>query len=232
MKNPLVSIVIRSKNEERTIGKLFEKLKEQTYTNTEVILVDNESIDKTVEVAKKHKVNKIISVKNSEFFHPHSTNIGIKQARGEYVVLTNGHCFPMSDTWIEDGLKSFTDLQVAGIDGHYFSGSNATTWQKDQEKLWKEVKQERLEGEHISTTNAMIRNSLWQEYRFDESLPECEDYDWSQEMRSRGYKIVKDPRFNVIHDHPLTESQWEGRVKVWDKLCAMIDKRKRPFKQN
>ena len=47
-----VSIIIRSKNEEKWIGLCLSMIYKQTYQNFEVILVDNNSTDKTIQKAK------------------------------------------------------------------------------------------------------------------------------------------------------------------------------------
>ena len=51
MTQPLVSIVITTKNEEHNIENCLLSIKEQTYSNIEIILVDNNSNDKTIEIA-------------------------------------------------------------------------------------------------------------------------------------------------------------------------------------
>lgn len=57
MKNILpISIVIPAKNEEVSIGKLFEDLKKQTYQPTEIILADARSTDRTREIAREYEV--------------------------------------------------------------------------------------------------------------------------------------------------------------------------------
>ncbi len=229
MKEPKVSVVIRTKNEEKIIGKLLAKLKKQTFKDFEIIVVDNASTDKTIEIAKKYKVDKIINIEDKDFSHPYSTNLGAKNAKGDFIVFTSGHCIPMTDTWIEDGLRNFEDPKIAGIDGHYLAGETATPWQKTADKVYEPFTKRRIEGQHVSTTNCIIRRDLWEKYPFDESLEECEDYDWSSEMKSLGYKIVKDPKFNVYHLHPLTLKQDLERKAKWKRLCDMIDKRKRPY---
>ena len=64
MKSKKVSIIIRTKNEERWIGRCLESIFKQNYKNFEVIIVDNESTDKTLEklnfISKKHKSIKIL----------------------------------------------------------------------------------------------------------------------------------------------------------------------------
>ncbi len=67
-----------------------------------------------------------------------------------------------------------------------------------------------MKSSWISTINCVIRKSRWEEYPFDENLPNLiqetrkyggEDYDWTLEMLSRGYKVILDPDFSVIHAH-------------------------------
>lgn len=52
-KNPTVSIIIRTKNEEKYLGQVLEMIKRQTYRDFAIIIVDNCSSDKTLEIAKK-----------------------------------------------------------------------------------------------------------------------------------------------------------------------------------
>lgn len=56
MKNEesLVSVVITTKNEEKNIGNCLESIKEQTYKNTEIIVVDNHSDDSTKDIARNY----------------------------------------------------------------------------------------------------------------------------------------------------------------------------------
>lgn len=83
----------------------------------------------------------------------------------------------------------------------------------------------------MTNTNALIRKGLWEQYPFDEKLPECEDYDWASEMLARGYNVVKDPKFSVFHSHFLLgKPGYFARKPRWKKLCALIEKRKRPRK--
>ena len=50
----LVSVIIPMYNSESNIELLIKNLKEQTYSNFEVILIDDFSSDKTVEICKKN----------------------------------------------------------------------------------------------------------------------------------------------------------------------------------
>ena len=54
MKKPLISIVIPTKNSEKTLEKCLESIKEQTYQNYELIIVDAFSSDRTMEIASNY----------------------------------------------------------------------------------------------------------------------------------------------------------------------------------
>jgi len=54
MTNPLVSIVITTKNEEKNIENCLKSIVNQTYKNIEIIVVDNNSSDSTKEISLKY----------------------------------------------------------------------------------------------------------------------------------------------------------------------------------
>ena len=84
MTNPLVSIVITTKNEANNIENCLTSIIEQTYPNIEVIVVDNNSTDKTFEIALKF-TNKVFN-KGPE--RSTQRNYGMsKVASGKYVMF-------------------------------------------------------------------------------------------------------------------------------------------------
>ena len=78
MFNPLVSIIVRTKNEDFWIGKCLNEIFNQNYKNFEVILVDNNSTGKTVSIVKRNfpKV-KIVNYKSKVFFPGKALNLGM-----------------------------------------------------------------------------------------------------------------------------------------------------------
>lgn len=236
--NPTVSIIIRTKNEEKWLGKVLEKIYQQTFKDFEVIIVDSGSTDKTLAIAKKFPV-KIYKISPEEFNYAYALNYGIAQSKGKYITILSGHSLPISDTWLEDGLKNFQNPKMAGIDGHFVALPDAPFWAKIL-SLW--VKTGRFgrimmryiiqPREHqLTNTNALILRELWEKYPFDESLPmphQCEDFDWSQEMLARGYTTIRDPNFTVRHSHHLSLRQVIERHRFWAKTLRIIRKRPRP----
>ena len=100
------SIVIIALNEERYIGTILKCLTEQTYKDFEVIVVDGQSEDKTIEVVDEFKdkldLKAIISDKRG---HGYQRNLGAKNAKYENIIFFDADNYIPSN-FIE-GLVSF-----------------------------------------------------------------------------------------------------------------------------
>lgn len=81
MKKIKLSIVLATRNEEANIGRCLESVKEIA---DEIVVADEQSTDKTVEIAKKYGA-KIISVPHQENFHI-TKNISLDAAKGEWIL--------------------------------------------------------------------------------------------------------------------------------------------------
>jgi glycosyltransferase involved in cell wall biosynthesis len=227
-KKPLVSFVIRTKNEGKFIGKVLHLIYKQTFQNFEVVIVDSASTDRTLEIVDKFPV-KLIKIKPEEFGMSYALNLGISKARGKYICIISGHSIPLSNTWLEKGLQHFKDEKIAAVTGHYTSFPLGYFSRPLGRIFFLPFVKTEINTPWMTNTNAMIRKDLWRKYPFDEKLSGSEDYDWASEMIARGYRVVKDKEFSVFHSHFLLgrPGYWE-RLPGWKKISARIDKRKRP----
>jgi GT2 family glycosyltransferase len=92
----LISVVILNYNGMRFLDRCLASIQDQTYADLEVIIVDNASQDGSAEYVQSRYpwVKVIINQENLGFAE--GTNVGIRQARGEYIFTLN------NDTWIEE----------------------------------------------------------------------------------------------------------------------------------
>ena len=97
----MISIIIRTKNEERWIGHCLKKINQQIIDDEiELILVDNNSNDNTVDKAKT--INPELKLVKIENFKPGlAINKGIRASSGEYIVVLSGHCLPVNRDWLK-----------------------------------------------------------------------------------------------------------------------------------
>jgi len=99
----LVSIVIRTLNEEKYLSELLSAIDMQEKNGFlfEVVIVDSGSTDKTLEIAKKYKA-RVTHINKQDFTFGKSLNVGCKFADGEYFVFISGHCVPVNKNWLQD----------------------------------------------------------------------------------------------------------------------------------
>lgn len=87
--NPLISVVILNWNGHQTIERCLKSLYEQTYSNLEIIVVDNASTDDSADLVRDNfpDVKLIINKENLGFGG--GNNIGIQASSGEYIMMLN-----------------------------------------------------------------------------------------------------------------------------------------------
>ena len=98
---PKFSIIVPAYNMEKYIKRTLDSIKKQSFKDYEVIVIDDGSTDKTVEVAKKAKV-KVIEHKHAGLSVVR--NAAIKEAKGDYIVMLDS-----DDWWDKDLLKKLDE---------------------------------------------------------------------------------------------------------------------------
>jgi len=96
---PTVSLVVAVRNQEKYIGRCIRSILNQTYPRPdfEVIVVNDASTDRTAS-ALEHFDGEIRVIHNAERkFLPGSLNVGIKAARGRFVVRIDGDDYVHSE---------------------------------------------------------------------------------------------------------------------------------------
>ena len=100
-----VSIIIRIKNEEKWINACLRSVFDQEYSDFEVIVVDDNSEDQTLELISRYPV-KIIHY-DQPYFPGLAINIGIRASVGEFLVCLSGHCVPVNPLWLSNLHRNF-----------------------------------------------------------------------------------------------------------------------------
>jgi len=117
--NALLSIIIPTHNSEKTILKCVDSLVNQSYPREkfEIIVVDDGSTDKTLEIVK-NKVDDIITTKPC--FQGKARNIGVKKSKADLVAFIDSDCMA-KEGWIKtilDELKNESVITGPVGNGH------------------------------------------------------------------------------------------------------------------
>ncbi len=203
----LVSIVIVAYNEEQYLDGLFKDIENQTYDHKkiELVLIDSNSNDRTLEIFKKIKKNSdffsVQILNNKEKYLPHGCNLAIDSYRGDIFIRIDAHAkIPSNfveknvDT-IKNGEKicggprpniienatSFSEL-LLNIENAMFGSGFANYRKSDGKKYVKSI----FHG-------AYHRSVFDRVGKYDEKLLRTEDNDMSYRIRKEGYKILYSP---------------------------------------
>src|SRR5713101_5141768 len=82
IRTPEISVVIRSREEERHLKTLINQIRHQTIKNTEIILVVDYSDSQTLLNLRRLRADKVLSLSHNQFNHAYSTNLGVAASRG------------------------------------------------------------------------------------------------------------------------------------------------------
>lgn len=183
-RNQLVSVIITTKNEEDVIGKLIRSIKKQTYKNKEIILVDNYSTDKTLEVAKK------MSIKAYSYGPERSAqrNFGAKKAKGRYFLFLD------ADMELSKNVLSEC-VQLLEKENHI--GGVAIPEKSKAKNFWERVKAfERSfyneKGDPITDAARFFKREVFfKAGGYDESITGPEDWDLPETIHELGYAILR-----------------------------------------
>lgn len=216
----MISIIVRTKNEERWISLCLKAIFNQVHKDFEVILVDNKSTDKTLSKAREFKV-RIINI--DEYFPGKALNMGIAVAKGEFICCLSGHCLPIGDHWLSNLVRNFEDKNIAGVYGRQEPMSFTSDFDKrDLLNMFGLDKKIQLRDSFFHNANSMVRKSLLDKIPFDEKVTNIEDRVWAREVLRRGYKIVYEPEASVYHHHGINQDNNPERcsnvVRILEKL--------------
>lgn len=180
------SIVIRTYNEEKHIGRLLLGILKQTAQNTEIIVVDSGSTDATRSIASRYPVT-LLSIDPDEFTFGRSLNVGCSEAHADLIVLASAHVYPVYVDWLECLLEPFEDERVWLTYGSQ-RGGEATRFSEHQQflKLFPYAANWNQTHPLCNNANAAIRREAWVRQPYDETLPGLEDIAWAKWLLERG----------------------------------------------
>ena len=104
--NPLVSIIILNYNAGELLLNCIGSIKKSTYKNLEIIVVDNISTDKSQETCKEKYPDIKLIQNNENFGYCEGNNIGIREAKGDYIIILNPDTIVESN-WIEALISAY-----------------------------------------------------------------------------------------------------------------------------
>jgi len=212
------SIIIRTKNEERWIDFCLKKVFEQKEINFEVIILDNNSKDKTVQKAGKFPV-KIYKIK--KFLPGKALNYGISKSKGKYIVCLSAHCIPEKNTWLKNLIINLKNKKIAGVYGRQKPLSYSSSLDKrDLINVFGPERKIQKKDSFFHNANSAIEKKLLKKFPFDEKTPHIEDRIWAHKMLKKKFHIVYEPNASVFHWHGINQDM---NIERCDRIVNIME---------
>jgi glycosyltransferase involved in cell wall biosynthesis len=205
---PTVSVIIPTYNRAHLVNRSVQSVLNQTYTDFEIIVVDDASTDNTGEEVKElqQQDNRIRYIKLEENVGGSAArNTGIKASRGKYIAFQDS-----DDEWFPEKLKKQMDVfETASYKiGVVYTGF----WRVENDERiyipfhWVRQKEgdihtEIFQGNYITTQAALVRKECFEKSgMFDESLPRLQDWElWLRISKYYHFRCVDEPLLVAFH---------------------------------
>ena len=234
--NPKVSIVIPNKDEKETLKKCLESIwQKTTYSNNEIILVENNSTTREIrdyyqELDGKNGVRVVYWDK--EFNYSAINNFGISYAKGEYILCLNNDITVISPEWMEELLANCQRPEVGIVGARLYYPDNTIQHagivlgmggcagslfvglaRSRGGYLHKAALQQDLSA--VTAACFMVKKEAFEKVGgFEEKLAVAfNDVDFCLKVRHAGYLVVYDPYAELYHHESKTRGYENTEAK-------------------
>ncbi len=219
----IVSIVIRTLNEAKHLDDLLSSIEKQDAAGieTEVVLVDSGSSDRTLQIAESHGC-KIVHITRDQFSFGRSLNMGCEAASGEILVMISGHCVPTDRLWLHTLCQPLIHDTAGYAYGRQMGGPNSRYSEcRIFAKYFPEESRIPQDGFYCNNANSAVKRSIWEKYRFDEELTGLEDMRLAKRVVDDGGKVAYVAEACVYHHH---EENWRNVKRRFEREAIALQK--------
>ncbi|MBL7071376.1 MAG: glycosyltransferase [Candidatus Omnitrophica bacterium] len=217
--NTFISVIIPVYNGEKTISKCIESLVHQGYPKDkyEIIIVDNNSRDKTAEIVRKYPIRYIKEEKTQSAYA--SRNAGMKCAKGDILAFTDSDCVASPD-WLRNGIEGFRGANIGcvagGIECHEPQGYVGRYLCK-RKIISQEENPPDMPLPYAKTANAFYARGVFAKIGFFEEKwisGGDADYSWRMQLETK-YNIKFCPDAVIFHKHRSTVLSMFNQCVKW-----------------
>ena len=223
MERELISVVIPCYNRRNRILASVESVLGQSYENLELIVVDDGSTDGTAALFENYPDKRLRFLRYEQNRGAcHARNYGAERSTGEYLAFQDS-----DDVWHRDKLeKQIHHIRETGADMS-FCGMNRISESGSQfyypvHPFHPERGLEEMLAENRAGTQTMLmRRSVWERLRFDESFRRYQDWDFSIRA-AQNFQLAYLPE--ALVDSAVGEDSISAAVKSYPALVHLYEK--------
>lgn len=233
MDGPVVSIIVPVYNCEKYIERSLESIKNQTYKNLEIIVIDDGSLDATAEICEKIASldNRIKVIHKENGGVSSARNVGIANSNGEYVGFVDGDDTiepDMFETLYSLITKTQSEVSVCAYKAVYKDRNVVSTTEKNEHLFTSnEAIQNMLIGNLFAghSCTKLFKKEIIDGVLFDENIHVYEDLLFVFECFKKAKKIAFTPKplYNYYsYDNSACRTNLNDRVYTSHTACEKI----------
>lgn len=186
----MISIIIPTYNEQENLPNLLNSIRAQNTSNLEIIIADNNSTDKTLEIASAYGCRRVMGGTPAE-----GRNNGAKYSFGDILIFKDGDS-PLPDNFLNPALKEFEErgLDVAGTLQYPISTMNGFTALRHRLYLEFFTNKSLLKAQN--TSHPLLMHCIFARKKvhniiggFDETIEFGEDSEYAKRAKEAGYNF-------------------------------------------
>ena len=220
-----ISFYIPAYNAQNTINYSIDSLLRQTYKIDEIIVIDDNSTDKTFEIVKKYEKVKII--KNySNFGLGYNRNLAIKKSINNIIGSIDADV-ELEDTWLEVLIEEISKENIVMCGGNMIEKNL-----KNEANIWRAKYYSQnwgdkfiLDPPFLYGCNTLLKKSIWEKVNgYNEELKtNGEDINFVSKVKSKfNYQIIYQPKAKCYHHQDDDVESLSRRVWRYHSLAYKI----------
>ena len=228
---PLISTIMTVRNGEPYIEEAVNSILSQTYSNFELIVVDNGSTDRSLELVRQYDDPRIRIIElGRNLGRTPALNIGWKEARGDYLAIQDADDRSLPDRFSQQVafMEANPDVGVCGTWMQTFGESTQVLqYPTDHET----IKRSLLFGTGLGHSSILLRKRSFdaRNLRYDESYQHCQDSAlWSR--AARWIQLANLPEVLAwyrIHPQQISQAyslqlRQDESKRLWQQLSAEL----------
>lgn len=233
--NPKLSITICSYNRAQYIGKAIKSVLDQTFSDFEIIIIDDCSEDNTEEI-----VRKLIRNDSRIKYYKNEQNLGISKSRNKGIYLSNGEYIAMLDSddyWIDKDklqkqigvLEKNKNIGIIGSNILCINNEGKEVKKYFYKNIDKNIRKKILIRNQFAQSSIIIRKKLLEQTQgYNKNYDGCEDYDlWLRIGRVSNFANIKDiTTAYMIHPGGISKQK---KFKIAKNIYKIIKENKKYY---
>jgi glycosyltransferase involved in cell wall biosynthesis len=197
-KQPLVSVIVPTRNSEATVERCLKSIKEQNYNDVEIIVVDNYSNDRTRRIARGYGAKTYL--KGPE--RGAQVNFGVANANGKYIYRVDSD-FVLQPNVIREAVESCEKYGYDAIVIHNTSDPTVSFWARVRK-----AERDCYKDDELNVAARFWKKEAFIAVRgFDETIVAGDDYDLHDRLVKSGFRIgrIKAEEIHIGEPKTLAE---------------------------